>query len=35
MKKEYKNNLQEFVVSCRLLYIYSKSGATANKYIVP
>ena len=35
VKNEYKKNLQDFNLSCRFVYIYSKWDATANRYIVP
>ena len=34
-KKWIQKNLQDFNLSCRFVYNYSKWDATANRYIVP
>lgn len=34
-KKWIQKNLQDFNLSCRFVYIYSKWDAAANRYIVP
>ena len=34
-KKWIQKNLQDFNLSCRFVYFYSKWDATANRYIVP
>ena len=34
-KKWIQKNLQDFNLSCRFVYIYSKWDVTANRYIVP
>ena len=34
-KKWIQKNLQDFNLSCRFVYIYSRWDVTANRYIVP
>jgi hypothetical protein len=34
-KKWIQKNLQDFNLSCRFVYIYSKWDVTANRFIIP